>query len=240
MKNHTQAPLLIEGAYLHVSCGGLPGYRVAYGCGDGPHQTWVADRERIRDTWNACVGLELPADVPPGILAELVALVRRTALAFREFNFTEDAGKRAAIADTLKDCYGEAVRLLNGLGALKPDAAPVPSPGDPECPQCLSRHTRCISTQEEATWGEIEFECNACGKRFLQDLHETPAPQAAVPPVTPEEARDAWHVIANSLPMVTPDYLQKNPGEARRREGLNRVLCMLAAIKDNRPPVSPP
>jgi hypothetical protein len=27
---------------------------------------------RIRDTWNACHGLDLPADVEPGILADLV------------------------------------------------------------------------------------------------------------------------------------------------------------------------
>jgi hypothetical protein len=38
----------------------------------GPPGVMEDQAARIRDTWNACHGLDLPADVEPGILADLV------------------------------------------------------------------------------------------------------------------------------------------------------------------------
>lgn len=52
-----------------------PSYLYVAETGDGefkPEEN-TANAERIRDTWNACHGLDLPADVPPGVLAEAVA-----------------------------------------------------------------------------------------------------------------------------------------------------------------------
>lgn len=53
-----------------------PSYRAGV-----PAEQGEANAIRIRDTWNACHGLDLPEDVEPGVLAELVTEVLLLALA---------------------------------------------------------------------------------------------------------------------------------------------------------------
>lgn len=54
------------------------GFRGVAECRGGEFEddTNTANVIRIRDTWNACQGLDLPENVEPGVLAELVGAAR--------------------------------------------------------------------------------------------------------------------------------------------------------------------
>lgn len=41
-----------------------------------PAETSHANSQRLADCWNACHGLDLPADLPPGTLADAVTALR--------------------------------------------------------------------------------------------------------------------------------------------------------------------
>ncbi len=64
-----------------------------------------ADARRIAATWNACHGLDLPADVPPGILAEVIRA------AFGLLAVIEEPG-----LDSLDNRTGRLATLLDQIG----------------------------------------------------------------------------------------------------------------------------
>ncbi len=94
--------------------------------------------ERIVSTWNACHGLELPADVPPGILADLVAALTESLGDFEEgLNWIYEGAPQY---NTHPDDHAGLKRIQGILAKLRPagspatvepEAAPV-SPQGPE------------------------------------------------------------------------------------------------------------
>lgn len=74
--------------------------------GDGEFQPEenTANAARIRDTWNACLGLDLPENVPAGIIADLVTRAGDMISAL-------DAGRLADSADAAQSLRAILARL---------------------------------------------------------------------------------------------------------------------------------
>lgn len=109
---------------------------------------------RIRDTWNACHGLDLPADVEPGILALAVNLLRNLDL------WEQDPD---ACNSDAADLACDAREILAKLApAGSPDTGtPVstPEPEKPRLPEVIERAIRhaqsvCPSIDRVTFWEE--------------------------------------------------------------------------------------
>lgn len=78
MKTYSKRTAVVCGNYLHTvnPATGDPSFKIAYNSHDGPQPEWGGNLERLAASWNACLGLELPAGLPPGILTKAVNAAR--------------------------------------------------------------------------------------------------------------------------------------------------------------------
>jgi hypothetical protein len=104
--------------YQSVACTGLEP------SGNGMDETNLANAQRLAACWNACHGLDLPPDVPAGILAELV---KATDDVLEQVSRT-DAGQWRDV-DFLKDYIGKVLAAI--LAKLQANVAPVSPPARP-------------------------------------------------------------------------------------------------------------
>lgn len=92
MKDYTKFPLLL----CNGNCLDVAGDRVAITL-NGANKDYLANARRIQATWNACLGLDIPADVPPGILKDLVTAATNLC----QSRHTTDYGRTGAAFKTI-------------------------------------------------------------------------------------------------------------------------------------------
>lgn len=147
---------------------------------DGVHEETDGTFERLRRTANACHGLDLPSNVEPGILAEVVTRLSDALRLNYDFRKHDQGGNRPSF-DAWNEEQGnhwEAVRDI--LAKLIPVSPPHPagweSAGDMEppdicCPESADSapdFDECCATGQTCEYGphglKGESQCEYCGK----------------------------------------------------------------------------